>query len=298
MATYLQPDNTIMIWNTLPIYQYYIINHNVNKISMPSKRTKKLKGITVHNTDWINVNPATTPAEQYTRACVNGNLNSVRVTYYVDDKCIWQNLPDDWQSWHAADGNGDGNTATISIECIMKSTNDPTSLKSRENCAKLVAYLLKKYDLTTNDVYTHTYWLHVRDKDSISKTSTKDEICTARHSYKVCPLFIIPQWNEFLAQVNGYLKELGGKVETVVSTPKPTTTNNALPYTVRILDDALNIRKQPGTQNPVVAVIKNKGVYTIVDEKKVNGSTWGLLKGYASGRNGWINVSPAYVKKV
>lgn len=295
MATYLQPDNTIMIWNTLPVYQYYIINHNVNKISMPSKRTKKLKGITVHNTDWINVNPATTPAEQYTRACVNGNLNSVRVTYYVDDKCIWQNLPDDWQSWHAADGNGDGNTATISIECIMKSTNDPTSLKSRENCAKLVAYLLKKYDLTTNDVYTHTYWLHMRDKDTISKTGTKDEICTARHSYKVCPLYIIPQWNEFLAQVNGYLKELGGKVETAKpNSPASTPTTTAKSYTVRVIDPALNVRADAGVANPVVTVIKNKGVYTIVEEKTVNGAKWGKLK---SGI-GWINLGSAYVKKL
>lgn len=295
MAIYLKPDKSY-VWNNVPINQYFITEHNVNKIAMPSKRSKKLLGITIHNTDWINVNSATTPAEQYTRACINGNLNSVRVHYYVDNTCAWWNLPDEWQGWHAADGSGNGNTATISIECIMRNSYDAESLKSMDNCARLTAWLLKKYNFTTNDVYTHTYWLHMRDKDTISKTGTKDEICTARHPYKLCPLYIVPQWDEFLALVNKYLKELGGKVETIETKPiTPVTSKDTLPYLVKIIDrSGMNVRSGAGVNNPIVTTVKYGEVYTVVAEVKVGGSTWGRLKSGA----GYINVGDKYVTKV
>ena len=300
MAIYLKPDKSY-VWNNVPINQYFITEHNVNKIAMPSKRSKKLLGITIHNTDWINVNSATTPAEQYTRACINGNLNSVRVHYYVDNTCVWWNLPDEWQSWHAADGSGNGNTATISIECIMRNSYDTESLKSMDNCARLTAYLCVKYNLTTDDVYTHTYWLHMRDKDSVSKCGDKDKICTTRHSYKTCPIFIIPQWDKFLALVNKYIAEMGGKAVVKPSTPSTSTTTSALPYKVKVIDTdktGLNVRSGAGVNNPIVTTIKYGEVYTVVAETKVGSSTWGLLKAYKEKRNGWINVGSNYVTKI
>ena len=298
MAIYLKPDKSY-IWNDVPVNQYFITEHNINKISMPSKRTKPLKGITIHNTNWISVNSATTPAEQYSRACINGNLNSVRVHYYVDNICVWWNLPDEWQGWHAADGNGDGNATTIAIECIMKNSYDAESIKAMDNCARLTAYLCVKYKLTTDDVYTHTYWLHMRDKDSISKCGDKDKICTARHSYKTCPTFIIPQWDKFLALVNKYIAEMGGKVVVKPSTPTPSTpptsTNTTLPYKVKVIDrTGLNVRKGAGVNNPIVTTIKYGEVYTIVEEVKVGSAIWGKLKSGA----GYINVGSNYVTKV
>lgn len=303
MAIYLKPDKSY-IWNDVPVKQYFITEHNINKISMPSKRTKPLKGITIHNTNWISVNSATTPAEQYSRACINGNLNSVRVHYYVDNICAWWNLPDEWQGWHAADGNGDGNATTIAIECIMKNSYDAESLKAMDNCARLTAYLCVKYKLTTDDVYTHTYWLHMRDKDSVSKCGDKDKICTTRHSYKICPTYIIPQWDKFLVLVNKYIAEMGGKV--VVNTTKPTiptpptNTTSTLPYQVRITDKTgLNVRCGAGVNYPVVACTNYNEIYTIVDEIQIGNSKWGLLKSYKNGRNGWINVTEGrYVTKV
>lgn len=169
--------------NGVPVNVYYLTEHNTNRIALPSKRTKSLIGITIHNTDWISVASNTTPAEQYTRATVNGNMGDVRVHYYCDDRCAWQNLPDDWCGWHAADGDGVGNTQTIAIECIMRNSKDTQSLKSEDNCAKLTAYLLKKYGLTINDVYTHQHW----------------------YSRKKCPLYILPHWNDFLNKVKKYL---------------------------------------------------------------------------------------------
>ena len=41
------------------------------------------KKLTLHNTDRISTAANTTPAEQYTRATVNGNMGTVRVHFYV-----------------------------------------------------------------------------------------------------------------------------------------------------------------------------------------------------------------------
>lgn len=58
-------------------------------------------------------------------------------------------------------------------------------------------------------------------------------------------------------------------------------------YKVKVTTSALNIRSGAGTNNKVVGVIRDRGVYTIVDEK----SGWGKLKSGA----GWISLK--YCKK-
>lgn len=65
------------------------------------------------------------------------------------------------------------------------------------------------------------------------------------------------------------------------------------PYIVRVTTSALNIRSGAGILNKKVGVIRDKGAYTIVEEKKVLGQTWGRLKSGA----GWICLS-GYTKKV
>lgn len=68
------------------------------------------------------------------------------------------------------------------------------------------------------------------------------------------------------------------------------------PYTVRVSTNCLRIRKGPGT-NYGSRGFTGKGVFTIVAEATGKGaSKWGLLKSYASKRNGWISLD--YVKKV
>ena len=306
MAKYISPSDIIAdkefeIFG-VKVKEYLLANHNINGITLPTKRVKPLKGITIHNTnDLANIED---DGRNYTASTVNGNMRTVRVHYYVDDLYIWQNLDESLQNWTCTDGNGDGNATTIAIECIMKNSYDTESLKAMDNCARLTAYLCVKYKLTTNDVYTHTYWLHMRDKDSISKCGDKDKICTARHSYKTCPTFIIPQWDKFLALVNKYITEMGSKVvvkpsaSTIPSTP---TKTSALPYKVKVIDTdkaGLNVRSGSGVNNPIVTTIKYGEVYTVVDEVKVGSSTWGLLKAYKEKRNGWINLSNRYVEKI
>lgn len=58
------------------------------------------------------------------------------------------------------------------------------------------------------------------------------------------------------------------------------------PYIVRVLSNALNIRKEPTTQSKIVNVLRKGSAYTIVAEQSGQGSTkgWGKLKSGA----GWI----------
>ena len=128
-------------------------------------------------------------------------MRDVRVHYYVDNVCAWQNLPHSLSGWHAADGSGNGNRRTIAIECIMSSAYNSTDKKSEDNCAKLAAALLKQYGLDINHLYTHTHWLNVRD----GRNGTIDQLNTMYNRYKMCPAYILPHWTEFKKKVQSYL---------------------------------------------------------------------------------------------
>lgn len=216
----LRPDTTTTL-NGVKINEYLLTKHNPNHINMPSvSMESKVIGVTVHNTDWISVASGTTPAEQYTRATVNGNMKDVRVHYYIDNVCVWQNLPLSLSGWHAADGSGNGNRKTIAIECIMSSAYNSTDKKSEDNCARLAAALLKKYGLDINHLYTHTHWLNVRD----GKSGTVDYLNTTRNPYKMCPAYILTHWAEFKKKVQAYMN---------VGSSTPTTSSPKQLYRVR-----------------------------------------------------------------
>lgn len=179
----LKADRTTTLGG-VTVNEYLLTKHNPNKIDMPSVSMEgRIIGVTIHNTPWITTAAGTTPAEQYTRATVNGNMNDVRVHYYVDNVCAWQNLPLSLSGWHAADGDGNGNRRTIAIECIMSSAYNDKDKKSEDNCAKLAAALLKKYKLGINALYTHNHW----------------------YSGKYCPAYILPHWDKFKAKVQSYM---------------------------------------------------------------------------------------------
>ena len=197
----LKPDNYTN-FGGVTVNEYLLTKHNPNHIAMPSVSMEgKIIGVTVHNTAWITTATGTTPAEQYTRATVNGNMNDVRVHYYVDNVCAWQNLPLSLSGWHAADGGGNGNRRTIAIECIMSSAYNSADKKSEDNCARLAAALLKKYNLDISHLYTHTHWLNIRD----GKSGTVDYLNTARNPYKMCPAYILPHWADFKKKVESYM---------------------------------------------------------------------------------------------
>ena len=227
----LRPD-TITTLGGVTVNEYLLTNHNPNHIDMPSVSMEgKVIGVTIHNTDWISVASGTTPAEQYTRATVNGNMNDVRVHFYVDNTCAWQNLPLNLSGWHAADGSGNGNRRTIAIECIMSSAYNDRDKKSEDNAAKLAAALLKKYNLSIDHLYTHIHWLNVRD----GKSGTVDYLNTAKNPYKMCPLYILPHWSAFKSKVQSYM-----------NADTPTSTNTSAKQLYRIRKSWSDAKSQIG----------------------------------------------------
>lgn len=210
----LTPDKITTLGGVI-IKEYLLTRHNPNHIDMPTAQlTGKVLGVTIHNTDRIKTAAGTTPAEQYTRATVNGNMKTVRVHYYVDSTCAWQNLPLSLSGWHAADGSGNGNRRTIAIECIMNGSGDAADKRAEENAVRLAAALLKQYGLGINHLYTHTHWLNVRD----GKKGTVDQLNTMHNSYKMCPAYILPHWAEFKKKVQSYLN-----AGSASATPTPAT---------------------------------------------------------------------------
>lgn len=168
----------------------------------PMKPCKKLvggvQGLTIHNTADIEEAAGTNDAEQYSRATwPNQAMGGVMVHYYVDEVEAWQNLRDDEQGWHAADGNGPGNTTTISIEIIMDGSGSVEDVGAEKNGALLAALLLKKYNLGVEKMYTHSHW----------------------YSKKYCPYYILPHWDKFVSTVKTFLAELNGS-----ETEKPSQT--------------------------------------------------------------------------
>ena len=281
---FLTPDNTISMGGVLVNY-YPLTVHNPRKIAMPGKMTKSVIGVTIHNTDAIRAASGTTMAEQYTRATVNGNMNSVRVHYYVDSVCAWQNLPLTQQGWHAADGNGNGNTRTIAIECIMSGKGTAEDKAAEDNAARIAADLLKTYGLGIDCLFTHTHWLNVRD----GRKGTVDQLNVMRHPYKMCPLYILPHWQEFKSKVAAYMGEAAKPTEPMQQDFEP------VQFLVKIVDDDLNIRSGAGTEFPVVGKVYKGYVFTIVETARAkDGGTWGRLKSGA----GWINIGDGYCRRV
>lgn len=281
---FLIPDNTISMGGVLVNY-YPLTEHNPKRIAMPGKMTKSIIGVTIHNTDAIKAASGTTMAEQYTRATVNGNMNSVRVHYYVDSVCAWQNLPLTQQGWHAADGNGNGNTRTIAIECIMSGKGTAEDKAAEDNAARIAADLLKTYGLGIGCLFTHTHWLNVRD----GRKGTVDQLNVMRHPYKMCPLYILPHWQEFKSKVAAYMGEAAKPAEPMQQDFEP------VQFLVKIVDDDLNIRSGAGTEFPVVGKVYKGYVFTIVETARAkDGGTWGRLKSGA----GWINIGDGYCKRV
>ena len=266
-----------------------------NKYSRPQIPLKEVKKIAVHYVG--NPNTSALANRNYFENCKEGG-RYVSSHYIVGLKGeVIQCIPLNEWSYCTNQANG----YSISIEtCHPRSDgvfNDSTYVSLCELCAML----LKKFNLTTNDL--------IRHYDITQKTCPLHWTPTKYQSEAVATA----RWNRFKQDVQTVMN--GGKVtrnNTVditeasiknnASTPStpPTTTTSKFPYQVRIIDKTgLNVRSGAGVNYPVVACINYNEIYTIVDEVQVGNSKWGLLKSYKNGRNGWINVTEGkYVTKV
>ena len=268
-----------------------------NKYSRPQIPLKEVKKIAVHYVG--NPNTSALSNRNYFENCKEGGryVSSHYIVGLIGE--VIQCIPLNEWSYCTNQANG----YTISIEtCHPRSDgvfNDSTYVSLCELCAML----LKKYNLTVNDLIRH--YDVTRKTCPLHWTPTKyqsEAVATAR-------------WNRFKQDVQTVMDggkvtrnntvditeaSIKGSITKPIGNPTTPTTTSTLPYHVRIVDKSgLNVRRGAGITNTIVACANYNEIYTIVDEVQVGNSKWGLLKSYKNGRNGWINVTEGkYVTKV
>lgn len=206
------------------------------------------------------------------------NVKKASAHYYCDDNSIWQSVPDDYVAWSVGGkkyANTKGgrlhgvatNSNTISIEICDTLRNGviyPTA-KTLDNAVNLCKMLMVKYKVPASRV--------IRHYDVTGK---------------LCPAYWLDdtRWNnEFLTRISSNI------AQTTVGKEEPIKGSVAVANAkYRVNERELNIRKGPGIGYDIAGVIKDGGVYTIVE---VYG-TWGKLLSGA----GWINISSKYCTKL
>lgn len=138
------------------VREMLLTNHN-----RPGKKIIKLKGIVIHWTANTRKGANAVANRNY----FNNTKNSVSAHYIVDDKNIIRCIPDDEIAYHVGakkyaaaglkikEGNYSPNYFLIGIEMCVNSDGDWNT--TYQNTIELAAYLLKKYNLNTDNMYRH-----------------------------------------------------------------------------------------------------------------------------------------------
>lgn len=139
--------------------------------------------ITIHETGNRNAGADALAHARYLHSDTAAGL-PVSWHYSIDDKRIVQHLPDNEDAFHAGDGSGPGNRASIGIEiCVNKDGNLD---KAVANTIPLVAELCRRHNIAAERVVQHWHW-----------------------NRKECPFYIragLPiGWAEFIRRVGAQL---------------------------------------------------------------------------------------------
>lgn len=143
--------NKIIKESSFPTNVYGVSVHTElikNKTEARPGKKRKIKYIVIHETDNFEVGVG---AKNHATFLKENNMKSTSWHYTVDDTEIYHHIPDNEVAYHAADE--EGNLYGVGIELCVNRDGDFE--KTFENAAKLVAYLLKEYDLTIDDIKTH-----------------------------------------------------------------------------------------------------------------------------------------------
>lgn len=264
----ITPDKSYQI-NGVTINDYLLKNHNTNNINLPTKRTKKFKGVVIHNTPPAN---SADDGRQYTAATLNDNVDT-RTHYYVTNIGAWKNLDDTDMNWSCGDGTvGEGNNGCISLEIIMGSKTGSNDLKARDNGARLAAYILYMNKLTVDSMYTHNYFLNIRNKVS----GDYYKLCTTPTPTRNCPYYIVWDWENFRKQVDGYVVRLGGK--SAYPETEPVEVKETI-YCYKAVSQAA-IRSEPSKTGTIYKRV-TKGLYYVATKESTDWIKHLTEKGYS-----------------
>lgn len=260
------------------LVKYYLTNNDCYR----TNRTIKVKGLMLHSVG-CNQPSATAFVKNWNKS---GIKKCVHAFIDANTGTVYQTLPWNHRGWH---GGGSSNNTHIGVEMCEPATIrytggssfkdlNPTAtkksvLKAYNAAVELFAYLCKEYDLNPMvDIVSHS---EGHDLGIASNHADPEHL-----------------WNAFGLSMDAFRTAVKAEMEKGMNPPakseKPVNGVPVTSYKVKVTASALNIRSGAGTSFPVVGVIKDKGVYTIIENK----GSWGRLKS----KVGWIHLG--YTKKV
>lgn len=169
----------------------------------------------------------------------------------------------------------EANGYSISIECCHPDATGKFTAATEQALAELCAYLCGEFGLTADDI--------IRHYDVTGKQ---------------CPLYWSPTKYQPADIANARFAAFKARVKYIMDCGENGAADDnavpSVPFKVRIIDPALNIRSAAGVANKSVGVIRGGGIYTIVETQNVGAAVWGRLKSGA----GWINLGEKYCQKI
>ena len=255
----------------------YIFKENLvssSKYSIKCPYPMKPRYVVCHNT--ANDASATNEISYMIR-----NNNSVSYHLAVDDTYVIQGIPFNRNAWHAGDGSsGLGNRYGIAVEICYSKSGGSKYTAAEENAVYVMARLLYQYDLGIDALKQHADFSAKncphRIRDEGRWNSVKSRVATVLNAIK-----------------NGQCSANLSSGTTTISSSDSPGESPSLPesnFTVKVICDELNIRKEASFTSQVVGTVKKGEVYTIVEVS--NGL--GRLKSGV----GWISMGTDYVEKV
>ncbi|WZX99612.1 N-acetylmuramoyl-L-alanine amidase [Bacillus sp. FSL W7-1360] len=142
-----------------------------NRPQAPIKATH----ITIHETANTSRGANAATHARYLKGA-DAQRRNVSWHYTVDDKEIYQHLPDREMGWHAG---ANGNRQSIGIELCVNSDGDFNQTK--QNAAWLVRKLMSDHKININNVVTHKHWTN-----------------------KNCPANLLREWGAFKQLIAGH----------------------------------------------------------------------------------------------
>ncbi|MCL2545602.1 MAG: N-acetylmuramoyl-L-alanine amidase [Oscillospiraceae bacterium] len=216
-------------------------------------RVSPMRFITIHNTGNSDRGANARAHNTFIRSTTATNA-PISWHYTVDEREIFQHLPDNEDAFHAGDGAGPGNRQSIGIEICQNADGDLLAANNR--ATELTALLCRRYNIQTTNIVQHHHW-----------------------NGKSCPQMLRSgrpyDWHTFLARVRGAIQP--------PPAPAPPTFT---PYRVHVTAArGLNIRRGAGTNYARVGALPRNTQVTVVAESDGQGARrWGRL---LNGR-GWI----------
>ncbi|MCP1324284.1 N-acetylmuramoyl-L-alanine amidase [Bacillus sp. S0628] len=216
--------------------------------------------ITVHTTENTS---AGADARAHGKYLVNGG-DGKSWHFTVDSNRIVQHLPINENGWHAGDGNGTGNRASIGIETCENS--DGNFEKALANVAKLVKFLMVQTGVGIGNVVPHQRW-----------------------SGKYCPRPILNRaggFEGFKSMVQGSNGSGGGGNTIAPPTGGEDAGTEGLGI-VYITGTNVNLRKSPSTSGEFIRKLNTPESYIVWAEK----DGWLNLSG-----DQWVYGDPSYTR--